>query len=99
MRKPGHPQGVRRHQRYGQQTLNVGATLDSRYVLSVGSEMVEVLTDEGPVLIQDGPCRYSPRAHLALPARAVALRLRELKFSRFRSAKAPKQKGRPHGHG
>lgn len=27
MRKPGHREGVRRHQRYGQQTLDVGVTL------------------------------------------------------------------------
>lgn len=31
--KPGHREGVRRHQRYGQQALDLGRTLDPKYRL------------------------------------------------------------------
>lgn len=33
MRKPGHRQGVRRYQRYGQTTLNVGRTLAPEFLI------------------------------------------------------------------
>lgn len=33
MRKPGHREGVRRYQRYGQTTLDVGRTLDPQFSL------------------------------------------------------------------
>jgi hypothetical protein len=31
MRKPGHREGIRRHQRYGQLTLTVGQTLRTKW--------------------------------------------------------------------
>ena len=45
-RKPGHREGVRRFQRYGQTTLDVGSTLDERFRLSENEE-AEILAFTG----------------------------------------------------
>ena len=48
-RKPGHREGVRRHQRYGQKTLELGVrTLDPSYQLRIDGEVVETLGEFGP---------------------------------------------------
>lgn len=38
MRKPGHPQGVHRHKRYGQMALGIGDTLRCNAWLEINDE-------------------------------------------------------------